>query len=130
MKAVDFPTEKLITDRPAVNRSEADHYWQTAGERVLLYLRCLNFPAPQALELALRALETAERKVDLSSGNTPVAQSMQALNELLSKQKTDMVDHEHPIVPLPPLRRLPMVPEGIAPAPWRSVLATLFNPYR
>ena len=97
---------------------------------MLLYLRCLNFPAPEALELALRALETAERTMDLSSGNRPVVESMQALDELLNKQKTEMFDLEHFRSPLPPIRRKPMVPDGIARSHWRSVLAALFDPYR
>jgi hypothetical protein len=133
MNIHDSPAEKTIAKNEAGIRSEADRYWQTAGDRVLLYLRCLNFPAPQALELALGALKAAERSMDRDSVNGPVAEAMQALHELLSEQKPAGFDHNHclaawyecVIPPAPAIHRLPMVPEGMESAHWLSLLKDL-----
>jgi hypothetical protein len=112
----------------AGKRSEADRYWQAAGDRVFLYLRCLNFPAPQALELALGVLKAAERSMGLGYGNSPVSEAMQALHQALSEQKPDGRSHSLTTrydclaPPPPPLRRRSMVAEEMVSAHWRSLV--------
>ena len=96
-----------------------DRYWQIAGDRVLLYLRCLNFPETQALDLALRALKEAEHNIIQGSGNSPVAEAMQTLRRLLNGQITGVAGRDHfldvrgepPMPSMPPIHRLHMIPE-------------------
>ena len=96
-----------------------ERYWQIAGDRVLLYLRCLNFPETRALDLALRALKEAERNIIQGSGNSPVAEAMQTLRRLLNGQKTGVAGRDHflsvrcelPMPSTPPIHRLHMIPE-------------------
>ena len=94
-----------------------DRDWQIAGDRVLLYLRCLSFPELQALDLALRALKEAERNIIQGSGNSPVAEAMQTLLHLLKEQKpgvsSDSVWCELPMPSTPPIHRLHMIPEEV-----------------
>ncbi len=74
------------------NEISADRRWQTAGDRVFLYLRCLNLPAAQAHELALRALNEAEQNIaGGDSGKDPVAEALDVLDGLLGEliQKTN-----------------------------------------
>lgn len=138
MKTFDSPEDKTIAKKQADRKSEGDRYWQTAGDRVLLYLRCLNFPAPQALELALGALKAAERNMNLASGNSPVVEAMQALYQLLRERRPGMPGQNYSPAawcgglkpPLPPLQRLPMVPEGMASARWRSLFTNLWNHFK
>jgi hypothetical protein len=138
MKTFDSHLDKTIVQSEARKRSEVDQYWQTAGDRVLLYLRCLNFPAPKALDLALRALKTAEQSVALGSGKSPVVETMQALHQLLSQSTLGKNDRTHSLAtwcgwlvsPSPSLYRLPMVPEGMASAQWRFLLTRLLNRFR
>jgi hypothetical protein len=121
MKTVESPADKTIAENEVGKRSESDRTWQTAGDRVLLYLRCLSFPAPQALELSLSALKTAQRSLSLGSGNSPVVEAMNALHQLISDQGPETLHRKrYPgtrceyIIPLsPPLHRRPMVPEGL-----------------
>ncbi len=104
----------------------------------MLYLRCLNFPAPQALELALGALKAAERSIEPGSANSPVGEAMQALHELLSEQKPAVFDHNHSLAawcecdipPAPALHRLSMVAEGMESAHWLSLLKDLLNRFK
>jgi|GEM_PF-6244477 len=80
-------------------RINADRYWQTAEERVLLYLRCLNFPAGQDLELALQVLE--EAKTNITSGRSkddPVATALDVMDELLRKKKSSAAGGEDSLV--------------------------------
>jgi len=117
---------------------ETGQYRQTAGDRVFLYLRCLNFPAPQALELARRALKAAERSMTADSGNSPVFEAMQALNQLLIEQQPGIRDHMHSLAtwcecripPSPPLHRQSMVPEGMTSVRWYSPLTNLFKRFK
>jgi hypothetical protein len=119
MKTADSPTNGTVLENDAGKRGGADQHWQTAGDRVLLYLRCLNFPAPQALELALGSIKVAERSTSLGSGNSPVLEAMQALRQLLSEKESGMFERSHSPdiwcgrakLSSPPLHRLPMVPE-------------------
>jgi hypothetical protein len=135
MKTPDHSTDGTIAENRAEKGIRADRYWQTAGDRVLLYLRCLNFPAPQALELALGALKAAEQNTSPGSGNSPVAEAMGALHQIMGEQKPAMAGQNSSpaawcdVLPpsTPPLHRLPMVPEEVAPAHWRSLLARLFG---
>lgn len=138
MKTLEFPAVKAVAENRAGERSEADRHWQMAGDRVMLYLRCLHFPAPQALELALAALRAAERTTRPGSGNSPVAEAMQALHRLLGEQRSGIFGHDHSTInrcedfapPWPPLHRLPMIPEEMASAHWRSLLANILKIFR
>jgi len=138
MKFPDSVAEKTIAKNEAGKRSEADRCWQMAGDRVLLYLRSLNFPAPQALELALGALKAAERSMGPDSGTGPVGEAMHALDQLLAEQKpADLAPDRSPavwcecVIPTaPPLHRLAMVPDAISSAHWRSLLKNPFNRIR
>lgn len=123
----------------AEKRSVPDPYWQVAGDRVLLYLRCLNFPAPQALRLTLRALKAAEQNLRAGSGNNhPVSEAMEALHQLLAEQKPEIPGAYHYLSawcdcaepPTPPIHRRSMVPEGMDSAHWRSLLTHMFDRFR
>ncbi len=131
-------------------KSEEDRYWQIAGDRVFLYLRCLNFPPAQTLELSLRALKEAEQNIlnNDSKGN-PVAEAMQALYVLLYKidnenfpgywcerkgtQKTEAEDisssHDRSRAvapePMPPILRLHMTPQELSPTSLSELLGNL-----
>jgi hypothetical protein len=126
------------------SKSEVDGYWQTAGDRVFLYLRCLNLPPAQTLDLSLRALNEAERNIlkdDLR--DNPVAEAVEALHELLRKQPSKMVGenilsnwcerkrmqkietddisfagdgsrYAVPLSSMPPVRRLHMTPQELS----------------
>ncbi len=117
-------------------RPDADLYAQMAGDRVLLYLRCLGFPAQQALDLALRALKAAELDRISSSGDSPVAEAMRALRRILLEQtagesgiacyKTE--ECELPVLhSTSPIRRLHMTPEEVTPIGLRLLLAKLLK---
>jgi hypothetical protein len=104
MKNLDSPpaaTTVECIDKPGFS---ADRCWQIAMDRVLLYLRCLGFPARQALDLAMRALEAAEENYSRSAGTSPVGESMRALHEFMKKREVQ-------IPSTPPLHRLHMIPE-------------------
>ncbi len=122
-------------------QSEEDRYWQIAGDRVFLYLRCLNFPPAQTLELSLRALKEAEQNISNDdSRDNPVAEAMEALLELLHKiggenipgyrceekwmQKSKAEDISSsrdrssavaPETSMPPILRLHMTPQELSP---------------
>lgn len=122
-------------------KSEGDRYWQTAGDRVFLYLRCLNFPPAQTFELSLRALKETEQNIlNDDSRDNPVAEAVEVLHELLHKivrenilgywcerewmQETEAEDisssRDHgravaPISSMPPIRRLHMTPQELSP---------------
>jgi len=121
MKTLDLSSEKIFPDNGVGKKAIGERYWQTAGDRVLLYLRCLGFPAPKALELSLAALKTAERNATRGSGGSPVVEAMEALHQLLREQEFGTLDTNLSVgagrecVPpaLPPLHRLSMVPERI-----------------
>jgi len=130
MKTLDSPAHDTIESVETPRKTAAaDQVWQTAGDRVLLYLRCLNLPAPQALELALGALDAAEHSLATGSGGSPVEQAIQALHGLLSEQSTGelglMASLECLPSASPPLERRPMVPEQMAAAQWPSLLTNL-----
>ena len=105
--------------------STISRFWQTAGDRVFLYLRCLNLPAAQIFEIALSALKAAENNCmnEESNDNSPVAEAMVALDKLLRKQHYEMGGGENfpdgLIRPatrdssMPPIRRLHMTPQDL-----------------
>ncbi|MDR3556566.1 MAG: hypothetical protein P4L55_17580 [Syntrophobacteraceae bacterium] len=107
---------------------------QIALDRVLLYLRCLDFPAPQALELARRVFGEVEG--NSAPGADPVARAMQALRRLLREQRPGVGEHpgqarpERSVPASPPVYRSRMVPEPLAPLRLRSQLAGLLNIWR
>jgi hypothetical protein len=107
---------------------------QIALDRVLLYLRCLDFPAPQALELARRVMGEVER--NSAPGEDPVARAMQALRRLLREQTPGVGEHpgqvrpEGPFPASPAVYRSHMISEPMAPLRLRSQLAGLLNIWR
>ncbi len=122
-------------------KNEVDRYWQTAGDRVFLYLRCLNFPPAQTLELSLRTLKKAEQNISNDdSRDDPVAEAMEVLLELLhtiggenilsyrcerkwmknteAEDISSSRDHSRAaasVSSMPPIRRLHMTPEELSP---------------
>lgn len=114
MKPTGFATRTVEEDE--IEKMSADaRKWQTAGERLLLYLRGLEFPPSLALELALGALRAAEKRGEPD----PVCAAMEALHELLCKRVAEAnADNGHralsglfPGRTAPPVNRLPMVSE-------------------
>jgi hypothetical protein len=104
MKTHDSPSETKPAECIDKLGFSADRCWQIAMDRVLLYLRCLGFPAREALDLAMRALEAAEVNNSRSVGTSPVGESMRALHEFMKKREVQ-------IPSTPPLHRLHMIPE-------------------
>ncbi len=79
-----------------LRKSEVDGYWQIAGDRVFLYLRCLNLPPAQTLDLSIRALNEAEQNILKDNlRDNPVAEAVGALHELLRKRPVEMVVGEN-----------------------------------
>ncbi len=107
-------------------KKEDKRQWQAAGDRMLLYLRCLNLPYPQALEFALQALKEADQTIRKGSDRSPMAESMQILYRLLEEQKPEILARNRFFLdtwcrcsprPSPPLRRLPMVTKKLISSP-------------
>lgn len=136
MKVPEY-TEYNSDTKKRIER-QSRYYEEIAGDRVLLYLRCLNFPAPQALDLALRAVREAERKMIQGGGNNPVVEAMQALRNLLVEQGPGVAGNGHSLnnrceSPMPstsPIHRLHMIPEEISPVQLRSLFANLLKEQR
>lgn len=135
MWTLSEPAEELISQQDAAPRQATDRYWQMAGDRVLLYLRSLHVPTPQAIEIAFAALEAARSNISRGSGNSPPAEAMQELMKRLNGQYGSCAPAisqvgrcESSIAP--PLRRLPMIPEKMSSAPWRGFLKNLSNRFR
>ncbi len=75
------PTEEF-----SLNKWQADREWQSGLERVLLYLRLLNVPGVEGLEIALEALRRARAQV--KRGDSPAAvAAMVALRALLEERR-------------------------------------------
>jgi hypothetical protein len=75
------PTEEF-----SLNKWQADREWQSGLERVLLYLRLLNVPGVEGLEIALEALRRARDQV--KRGDSPAAAAaMVALRALLEERR-------------------------------------------
>ena len=109
-----------------------DHYWQMAGDRVLLYLRCLNFEAPRALKVTLEAIEAAKQNPGTDPDMNPVTVSMLALRSILddeSREDAQEADRQaasendpegryiqtDTLISMPPVHRLSMIQEDISP---------------
>lgn len=99
--------ECLVSDRRAAPSTQA-------AERVFLYLRCLNFPSVDALELARRAVIRAEQRAngDFRQNQFLLAEAMEALGEMLMEQK------QKPSAP--PMRRLHMTARELGPVGLRA----------
>lgn len=119
-----FFKEKRLENQAIESEETGDHRcWQSAGDRLLLYLRCLNIGAPRALELTLKAIEEAKRKTGYGPGKGPINESMHALHRLLSEE-TEILSHgghlpamrcsQASMLPLPPVRRRSMRPQELA----------------
>jgi hypothetical protein len=104
-----------------------DKNWQRAQQRVLAYLRFLNLPSVNNLELALQALKRARSRLEESPESHPVTEAWRALQAVLLEQASpvaqDLIAPEGKIPPLtrvhglcgeiksmPPLNRGSMVP--------------------
>jgi hypothetical protein len=135
MKTLELMPNSTVAGDTPERGAHFDHNGQIAGDRVLLYLRCLNFPARQALDLALRALKEAEGSAIQGSEDIPVAEAVQALRRLLREQKKGGSGRDHSMsvgcqVPSPstsPIHRLHMVPEEVTPARLRSLFTALLG---
>jgi hypothetical protein len=70
------------------SRVSGEDEWGKAQQRLILYLQFLKIPPFEALELALEALKTAGEQWESSEKDpSPVAASMNALRQLLSRRK-------------------------------------------
>lgn len=89
-------------------QSLRDKNWQRAQQRVLSYLKFLNLPSVQNLELALKALKQAQSRMEDAPDSHPITESWRALHSLLAEQalpaSTDLLASEGQI---PPLTRIP-----------------------
>jgi hypothetical protein len=72
-----------MTTDPAP-RPESEEEWVKAQQRVFLYLRLMNLPPLESLELTLHALKRASETPGESS---PLGKSMHALRQLLSERE-------------------------------------------
>lgn len=110
-----------VTQDWTERKSRLDSDGKIAVDRLLLYLRRLNYPEPQALGLALRAIREAEGNSSAGSQGNPVAEAMQALLRLLPEDPAAGQNHflngrcEPPRASQPLVRRLPMVPQELSP---------------
>ena len=111
---------------------EADRYWQKSGERILLYLRCLNIYAPRSLKIALEALNRTQPGRGLQEkGKNPVREAMEALSLVLNEKEIKLPgpvslkavqSEDCRVFPFPPIHRQPMISEGIASVHWLKAL--------
>jgi hypothetical protein len=58
--------------------------WDEARERIMLYLRALNIPAGKGLEIALEALNIAQKETSGEDKPNPVSSAMKALKRTLA----------------------------------------------
>jgi hypothetical protein len=81
-----------------------DKNWQRAQQRILAYLRFLNLPSVDNLELALEALKRARSRMEDSPDSHPVTESWRALQALLVERASpaaqDLISPEGKIPPL------------------------------
>ncbi len=125
--------QDTIAEKIAERKAHAGQNGQIVAERLLLYLRCLDFPAEQALDFALRALKEAGQNGGGGPGSSQVAEAVQTLRDLLREQKAEVKDLSQTTgcqlaaVSTPPIHRLPMVPQEVAPARIRSMLKKLLG---
>lgn len=62
--------------------------WQRAQQRAILYLRLLNMPALDALQVATEALQRAQEEARSGGrGLPPVTLAMQSLRQVLGEMK-------------------------------------------
>jgi hypothetical protein len=113
MKLIKFAAG-AIEQGEAIEPAMPDRQWQRGCDRVFVYLRCLDLPATTTLELALRALRSAQQKAVRDC----VAGAMQSLQQILRKPDCDytcynLFGRRLPGPAAPPICRLPMRPEGL-----------------
>lgn len=122
MRAPEPVANTTVVREAAEKRSEREprlvHGGQIAADRLLLYLRGLNFPESQVLGLALRAMREAERHTAPGSESNPVAEAMQALLHLLGEEPGSAAHNfrcEPPRASQPLVHRSHMVPQELYP---------------
>ncbi|HOC39620.1 MAG TPA: hypothetical protein PLG17_06165 [Thermodesulfobacteriota bacterium] len=131
--AAEFPSPN-----PPSSNSDFSLEWQTAQERVLLYLRACEIPAHQALEIALTALKQAQSSSNSAVIDSPPAVAMHRAFTLLG----DISAGGHPALnecpgrsgffsptlnPVPPLKRGSMGARRNWNRPWLSRIFSLFR---
>ena len=92
--------------------------WRIARDRVLLYVRGLNLPPFQGLDLAVESLA--------KTGPSSTADAMDALLDVLQAHGLDrgLLDKEGKhVASVPPLNRSVMVAEPLDMLPWKTALA-------
>jgi len=81
--------------------------WQRAQQRVLAYLRFLNLPSVENLELALQSLKRARAQLGDSPETHPITESYRVLQALLAEEASSAA--QGPLSPegkIPPFARI------------------------
>lgn len=126
-------------DHPAFEKKGIEGDGDTAVERVLLYLRCLQFSPSEAVAIAFGALKAAGNTSNRSPGRNSQAEVMQALWKLLEEgqrhQRRPSADFlavrcRCSFPASPPLHRLHMIPEETVSAKRGSLFTKFINRFR
>lgn len=107
--------------------------WRTSRDRVLLYLRGLDLPPLEDLDLAaasLRACGTREEASAEGLGSPSPAEAMESLFGLLEKQRPEGPLGTRRIPSCPPLNRGVMVAEPMDRVPWKTAFVRWMRRWR
>ncbi len=136
MRPGESPPAKSGVRLEMFGTGEEERQWQTASDRMLLYLRCLNCPTSLALEFTLQALKEAEQNLAKDSESNLLVESMQALYRRLDQKRPQISDRNRSLLdawcqcsphPSPPHRRLPMITKGVISFRRPSLPAKIFR---
>lgn len=123
---------RLPTNVQGATPSELDA-WRTSRDRVLLYLRGLDLPPFEDLDLAaasLRACGTREESAAEEPGSPSPAEAMEALFALLEEQRPEGMLGVRRIPSCPPLNRGVMVAEPMDRVPWKTAFIRWMRRWR
>ena len=123
---------RLPTNIPGATLSELDA-WRTSRDRVLLYLRGLDLPPFEDLDLAaasLRACGTREETAAEGPGSPSPAEAMESLFALLEEQRPKGLLGRRRIPSCPSLNRGVMVAEPMDRVPWKTAFVRWMRRWR
>jgi len=72
----------------------AEAAWQVAEQRLIVYLRLLNYPVIRGLELALGAMRRSRTGFQPGTGDHPAAAAMRALRALLREEAVSPIGRQ------------------------------------